>query len=201
MCLEFDPYEEGAFGRERGVYPLPLSESVRVLALLFDRSFSLGDHFCRMTHRAQGRQGVMSRVAKARWGLETGVLRMTLSAVIVSLIRYGLTVLGNCLPPDMMANMETVIMHPAARRVGGLDRSARIEDLHFPAGTSSCKNLYVRQCAGMLDSILRAPRCSAAKRLEKVRQIEYVGISLLLEEFRNKNAAPSARPSTKWYIH
>ena len=102
VCLEFDPYAEEDTNRSGENYPLPPSEERKVLGVLFDRSCSLDGHFYNLTHRAQVRQGVMAKVAQTRWGLESGVLRMTHSAAAVSLIQCELIVTGSCLPPDLI---------------------------------------------------------------------------------------------------
>ena len=59
---------------------------------------------------------------------------MTHIAVLFSLIRYGLIVIGSCLPPDLMAHLETRVVNTAARRIEGMDNPTRIEAPYFLAG-------------------------------------------------------------------
>ena len=82
-------------------------------------------------------------MAGGAWGLETGVLRMTHDAAISRLLRYALVVAGSCFPPEIMCSVNTQIVNIAAREIGGLGRSARIESLPFATGASAIFNLYI----------------------------------------------------------
>ena len=98
----------------------------------------------------------MAGVAHRKWGLETTVLRISSDAIISSLLRYGLTVLGSGLPEDLVNKIDVQIINTTARRITGLHPSTRIEILHFLAGTHTYKNLYIRHCANFLHSTLTA---------------------------------------------
>ena len=86
-------------------------------------------------------------MSHSSWGLEASILRVAHDAVIVSLIRYGLTIAGPCLPEDMETRQDVQAINTAARRISDLPRTARTETLHFLSGTHSYRNLYIRQGA------------------------------------------------------
>ena len=63
----------------------------------------------------------------------------------------------------------------AARKIGGLSRSTRIESLHFAVGTATVYNLYVYHCAAFLDACLRAANSSINDRL-RIELREYYNV-------------------------
>ena len=81
---------------------------------------------------------------------------MTYDAVIVSLMRYAIGFVASCLPGDLFRKPDTMIINIAARKLGGLGRTTRIEAVRFLSGTLSMSNLYAIHCAELLDSSLRA---------------------------------------------
>ena len=176
--LDFDPegeLPEAEMNFWEG-FPFPAVESMKVLGLTIDMFFALDDHYQEIVGKAQMRQGILSRVAKCKWGMDTGVMKMTHDAVITSLLRYALTITGSCMPPDLMRKLNTQIVNIARRKTGMLSRSARIESLHLATGTSTILNLYARHCAEFLDSCLRVRECATNKRLrEELRR--YYGVS------------------------
>ena len=93
------------------------------------------------------------------------MLRVTHDAIITSLSRYGLAVVGSCCPDGTANRMDPAIINTAARRISGLPVSARIEVLHFLAGTHSFRNLYIRRCAASLHQVLLSYDGAARKRL------------------------------------
>ena len=95
------------------------------------------------------------------------ILQITHDAVITSLLRYGLVVVGSCLLPYVVSRIDACIVNVAARRITGLDGTVRLESLHFLASTSSYQNLYMLHCAEFADAVLRAEGSSAKKRLEQ----------------------------------
>ena len=119
-CLEFDPFMGDGQDQVAVLFPGPLSEEMQVLRVTFDPVLELDGHYAILRqggttqYRAHVRQGVQAKAARAKWGLETGI------------VRCGLVVVGSCLPPNLMAKMETHLTIAAARRVGGRGRSTRI---------------------------------------------------------------------------
>ena len=93
---------------------------------------------------------------------------MTHDAVIGSLLRYALTFTGSCFPPYLMKRINTQIVNIAARRIGDLSRSTRIESLHYTVGTTTIYNLYVRHCAEFLDASMRANNSTINDRLREM---------------------------------
>ena len=87
------------------------------------------------------RQGLLARVAHSTWDLAAPVLRLTRDAVILRLLRQGLTILGSCVPGGSVSEIDVQIVNTAARRTSNLPKSARIESLRFPSGTHSHLNL------------------------------------------------------------
>ena len=96
----------------------------------------------------------MARAAHSSWVLGTPILRVTHDALISILLRYGLAVLGSCAPDDLINRLETQVINIASRRITGLPINARIEALHFEAGTHSMRNLYPTHCAIFLRNAL-----------------------------------------------
>ena len=130
-------------------------------------------------------------------------------AMIVSLLRYGQVVIGSCLPQDLFLKMETHLANVAARRVGGVDRSTRIEALHFLAGTMSYRNMYVMHCAELMDASLRAHRRTICQRLRlELREIlgPSCGATEMVELGGDSQAGRMERTGqyiwdrTKWYL-
>ena len=115
--------------------------------MLFDKQFTLDDHAHSLLKCSQLRQGIRSRVARATWGLHTTEIRITHDATVSSLLRYGPTLTGSCVPNDVMNKVDTQIFNIASRRIVGLPLSVRVASLHFISATHSLRNLYIRQCA------------------------------------------------------
>ena len=86
-------------------YLCPLSDTVRVLGALLDNHMTLGDHFRTLMAKAQGRQGILAKVARVTWGLNSAALRVTHDALITTLLRYGLVLTGSCWPDDLMRRL------------------------------------------------------------------------------------------------
>ena len=182
---------------------------MRVLGVLFDPFMSMDRNWQILTHKAQGRMGVLARLARFKWGLETGVLKMTHESIVTSLLRYGLVISGSCMPPDLMAKMETHVANVAARRVGGMDKSTRIETLHFLANTQSYRNLYVMHCADLLDATLRAHNSTVQIRIRRelkailesdAMEVEYVRVTEVDGGLRDALTPEYVWRATKWLI-
>ena len=60
-------------------------------------------------------------------------------ALVGSMLRYAMAVLGPRLPSDLRRRIDTRIVD--ARKMPRVDRTAIIETLHFVGGTNSYKNL------------------------------------------------------------
>ena len=125
------------------------------MGITFDPHVTLDAHFRVLLAKAQLRQGILSRVARTSWGLETTILKVTHDALLTSLFRYGLVLVGSCVPDDLLNKLDTQVINVAARSICAADRSMGIETLHFATGTHSFRNQYVVRCALMLDSVLR----------------------------------------------
>ena len=166
--LEFDPYEDidGITAEERNQgYPYPLAENIRVLGVLLDRHMQLDAQVESLLAKAQVRQGILKKVAGSKWGLEVGILSMTHDALINSLLRYALAIMGAHLPQDLLQKIDTCITNVAARKIIGVDRTARIETLHFVAGTQTFRNMVVMHMAEYMDLVLRAHNSTIRDRV------------------------------------
>ena len=156
---------------------VPLRTTVRVLGIDLDWQLSLDGHFA-ILKKAQIRQGILSRVARCSLGLEWGVLEMTHDAVITSLRKNALSVTGSCLPTDLFRKVDSMIANVAARKVGGISRTVRIESIRLLSGTMSMSNLFAIHCAGLLDSSLRAVGSDIRERLTD-ELCGYLGVDTL----------------------
>ena len=124
--LKFDRFVEDRRIDTVNPGPRPLLGDMKVLGVHFDPRMALGGHFASSTRRTPGWQGVLANPARTKGGLDTGIWRMTYTAVVTSLLRHGLVVAGRWLPPDLAVRLETPPTNVAASRVGGMDKSARI---------------------------------------------------------------------------
>ena len=100
--------------------PLPLEDTVKILGILLDKHLTLDDHFRDLLRRSQMRQAVLARIAKQKWGLDSTILKITHDALVTSFVRYGLILVGSCLPDDLANRMDTQVINPAARRIANL---------------------------------------------------------------------------------
>ena len=169
--LEFDPHEHSALTSREAIdaegFPYPLEEFTKILGVLIDDRLTMDAHIGSLMTRAQLRQGILAKLARTSWGLETSVLRITHDALLTSLLRYGLVLVGSCCPDDLANRVDTAIINTAARKISGLPLSTRIEVLHFLAGTFSYRNLYVQHCATFLHQGLESHDSLTQQRLEK----------------------------------
>ena len=88
--------------------------------------------------------------------MEVGLLKMTHDALIGSVLRYAQAFLGVCFPPDLCREIDARVINVAARRILGVDRTARIGTLRFVAGTFSYRHLLVMHLAEQSDLVIRA---------------------------------------------
>ena len=131
--IDFDPQENAnvANAQESNGFPFPITDTVKVLGVTIDSQFTLDEHFKNMCTKAAVRQSILSKVANSHWGLELGTLHITHNAVINSLLRYALAITGSVFPPDLVRRVNTQIINVAASKIGGANRTARIECMHF----------------------------------------------------------------------
>ena len=80
-----------------------------------------------MSARTKICQSAQAAAAHRKLGLATAVLRITRDAVLTSVLRYGLALLGSRLPEDLAGKVDVQIVDVAARRLAYRRPSARIE--------------------------------------------------------------------------
>ena len=170
MRQDFETCEEllsnKCFPKEyRQKLPYEWSVDLKILGVLFNECFSFSRHVETLLARAGVRHGVVSRLARCNWGLENNILRVASEALLVSLTRYCIVVVGSGLYERDFKRLETKHAHVAARRVIGLGIGARIETLLMMAGATSAHNLYILACANKMDRCLRAHNSSIQKRM------------------------------------
>ena len=131
--IEFEPFGERVEDptSEKCGYPLPITETIKILGVEIDSQFKLDEHFKSMITKAAVRECIPAKVANCHWELEVGVMHITHNAVINSMLRYALVVTGSTSPPDLVRRVDTQVINVAARKIGGISRTARIESLHF----------------------------------------------------------------------
>ena len=169
--LEFDPMENDEDPRgctdKQNLFPTPLTEDVKILGITFDRHCVFDTHIEGLISKECLRQGVLARVSHTTWGLETSILKATYDAVISSLIRYGLLILGSCLPEDLANRLDVQVINTAARRISRLPMTTRVETLHFISGPHSFRNLYVIHCAQFAHSALSSHGSPTQARIKR----------------------------------
>ena len=179
--IEFDPEEHPPIPPRTTLaadgFPYPLSEGVKVLGVTMDEYFTLDEHLKIMSTKAQVRQGILSKVSRCTWGLEMTILRLTHDALITSLLRYAMVVVGSCAPDDLINRIDTTIINVAARRISRLPLSTRIETLHFLSGTNSYRNMYIQQCA----MFVRRARSAHGSAIER-RVNKEIGVILNIDD-------------------
>ena len=139
-------------------FPFPVDDAAKILGVRIDNHLTLDVHFRYLLCRLQVRQAVLSRVAKQKWGLDTAIIKITHDALITSFVRFGLIMVGSCLPDDLDNRMDTQIIDHAAKSIVRLPFPTRIEPPHFLAGTQSSRNLYFVDCADFVHAALVAER-------------------------------------------
>ena len=158
---------ENLQGRPRGkcAFPYKNTESFRLLGVTFDNKFSFGAQLERVLSLSKKRLAIMGKVAGFAWGLETNMLRLTGDTLITSLLRYGLAVVGSGLSDEAMRRVNTCVLNVMARKIVGVNRTARVPILHAVSGILSIHNLFIQHCASMLDLSLRASNSTIQTRL------------------------------------
>ena len=108
-------------------------------------------------------------------------MQITHDAVILSLVRYGLTILGSCTPEDLVNQIDVQIIITASRKIADLPMATRIGTLHFLNNTWSFRNLFIRQCALMShNSLIQSRVC---RELCAIYRVSTLDLSLEELEF------------------
>ena len=139
---------------------------MKILGLYLDSRLRFGYHVEQVINKAKIRQELLRRVAGFTWGLEANVLRMTVTTLIISLLRYGLALYGAMAYEQSLYRLDATVVNVAARKVLGVSMSARLPALHATAGLKSARNLLQQHSAEMLDSTLRVTNSTAQDRLK-----------------------------------
>ena len=100
--------------------------------------------------------GVMARLAKSTWCLESRTLRSTRATLFTRLAGYGFVDFASGAYKQNLRHLETQLVNVPARRITGISRSARLAAQHMTAQVPSAHNQYIRACALTLDRALRA---------------------------------------------
>ena len=145
--------------------PYPFANQIKILGIIFDMKLCFEAHIETILDRAKIRVGVISRLAGCTWGAETGILRLTGDSLVVSLMRYGLPMIGSGAYEQSINKLEVCVVNILARKIAGVARSARLPVLHMAAGVVSYRNLYIQNCGQMVDHVLRAGNSSIKKRI------------------------------------
>ena len=90
---------------------------------------------------------------------------MTADTLLVSLLRYGLAVTGSMSCEQSPSRLDVAVINVAARRILGVNISARLPTLLAPAGLKSIRNFYRQHCAEVLDSAFRVANSAIRGRL------------------------------------
>ena len=166
-----------------------------------------------MLTRANVRHSIMARLARSSWGLEIGVLRTAHTTLLTSLSRYALTTIGSCAYESGLRSLETQHTTVSARRIAGVGHSARIAALHMCTDVKSTHNLYIPQCALMLDRALRTGDCMFQTQMRNLLEEQYqvahwepkwVQVGLPPQKTLSSKAAPdgpAGSPKELWTVN
>ena len=152
---------------DRPVLPYGEVEQFKLLGIEFDKGFTFEGHLQKVLGKAKMRLAILSKVSSYTWGLETGVLRATGKALVTSLLRYGLAVIGSGLTERNMRLLDTRVTNVLARKICGVGQAARLPILHAASGTMAVHNLFIQRCAEMLNIALKAENSSIQQRLRR----------------------------------
>ena len=135
-----------------------------------DVRFCFDAHLRHIVNKAKKRIGLLHRIAGYAWGAEAGVLRPTSQTLVVSLLRYCLTVFVSGAYEQDFRRLVVCVVNPVARRVAGAGRYARLPIHLASAGVLSVHNLYLQRRAVVLDRVLRARNSTVCERLSRWSQ-------------------------------
>ena len=162
---EFGLSRESTFASMQERLPYPFAATIKISGVVFDMRFCFEAQVKTILDRAKIRIGVVSRLAGCTWGAETAIMRLTGDALVISLMRYALAVIGSGMYEQSLRRLEVCVVNVLARKVIGVGRSARLPVLHATAGILSAHNLYAQHCADMVDHTLRAEGSSVKERV------------------------------------
>ena len=161
------------YARLREGQPNQIEKEMEILGVAMEKRLSFRGHTAQILDKEQVRLAILGRLAGCKWGTEIGILRPTGEALIVSLLRYCIALIGTGAYEKDMRRLEVCILNVLPRRVAGESRSARILVLHATAGLISVHNLYVQQCDALLDRGLRAENGSIQNRIARWTQEQF----------------------------
>ena len=123
--------------------PLTYSPVIKILGVRLGETLGIAVHVDNSLNRSIVRHEVMAPLASTGWGwgLEAGVSRSTHTALITSLIKYGLVTFGSHLYEKQLDRLEVQMTNIAARRITGVRRSARPDALLRSAGPTSARSM------------------------------------------------------------
>ena len=124
---------------------------MQILGVTFDERMGFRAHMKKFLGQAKIRHCVICRLARCSWGFETNVLRVTHEALLTSITRRGLAAVGSEAYETDLRALETTNTNIAARRISGPGRSGRPGAMFAASDALSVHNLYIRDCATMLD--------------------------------------------------
>ena len=133
--------------------------------MMFDRGFTFEEHLERVLAQAKTQMAVLGKVSSCSWGLETGMIRLTGKSLVLSLLRYGLNIVGSGLS-EKSRRIDARIINVLARKITGVGPSARLPVLHALAGVETAHNMFTPQCAKMLNLSLRADKSSIQQKVK-----------------------------------
>ena len=134
---------QGAFpAAMRKRLPYEYSDPLRILGVWWDSILCFADHIKGVLGRAPVRHCIFARLAGITWGLGTGALEATRSALLVSLSGYALAAVGSGARGEGLRSLEVKLANISARRIVGAGRSARPAALHMTAGVLSVRIQY-----------------------------------------------------------
>ena len=74
--------------------PYATPGTFKILGVAFDENLGFGAHYDQVSRKAGIRHGIMATLARRAWGLEVGIMRSAHSALLTSLLTYGLAAIG-----------------------------------------------------------------------------------------------------------
>ena len=61
--------------------------------------------------KSRVQQGILARIARRIWGLETSLLRVATDAVVTKLLRYGMAISGPRVPEDLICKLDVQVIN------------------------------------------------------------------------------------------
>ena len=83
---------------------------IEVLGLLIGGRLCIQQHVGHIVKKARIRLGLLRRASGFARGLESNVLRMTADALVVYLLRYGLSITGSMAYEQMLSRLDTAVI-------------------------------------------------------------------------------------------